>query len=432
MTLRNLGLAAVFISFTFSQYTRAAGVDARPDEDFPATAAIDAGAAQRCAEVEALAAGAPGSAGKALAGLLSDPEPAVRACALRAMRSSGEAENLAAAETLLSEVDGYRAASGNKGLFEDNLKARLKAIDSIWALGELGDPRLMPKLAEFYAGADDVIKINLIVSMGKLEKNEKSGPFLYSIAANPRETEVVRAAAFEMLEHIGSPAALPGLAPSQNVGMEKGDLIFTGGIVGTISGWVSPDMPVGHSGIFAGTETRDGRIRVLIADCVPSFFVPGDVRNIDSWHKFTRQYEFPFYGNRTSKVRPTPAQRDRIVKKALAMGKLGLKYKLFRKGPLKYDCVNYTEFLYEEAGLNPTPDSYESGAGWPFTPWEQFEATSPSAPVLGPVTLSRVGKNIEPDLGIIKRSIGSLTGAFGMKSAQASEVNIDILPEAVN
>jgi len=425
LTFKNLGLTAVFLSLTVPS-------QAVTGETDPLAEAMrtNMDAAYRCSAIEAAA--KDGSAGKEISALLSDTDQAVRACAINALRGAGAAANDAAAAALLAEVGNYQAASSSKGLYEDNIKARLKAIDSVWALGELGDPRLMPKLAEFYTGADDVIKINLIVSMGKLKKNEKSGPYLYSIAADPRETEVVRAAAFEMLEHIGSPAALPGLAPSQNVGMEKGDLIFTGGIVGTISGWVSPDMPVGHSGIFAGTETRDGRIRVLIADCVPSFFVPGDVRNIDSWHKFTRQYEFPFYGNRTSKVRPTPAQRDRIVKRALAMGKLGLKYKLFRKGPLKYDCVNYTEFLYEEAGLNPTPDSYESGAGWPFTPWEQFEATSPSAPVLGPVTLSRVGKNIEPDLGIIKRSIGSLTGAFGMKSAQASEVNIDILPEAVN
>ena len=427
LTFRNLGLASVFLSLAVCTPAIAGEISLLTEALPP-----DKDASYRCSAIEALASAKDDFAGKEIAGLLSDTDQTVRACAIRALRGAGAGKNDAAAEALLAEVDNYQAASSIKGLYENNIKARLRAIDSVWALGEIGDPRLMPKLAEFYTGADDVIKINLIVSMGKLEKNEKSGPFLYSIAADPRETEVVRAAAFEMLEHIGSPAAVPGLAPSQNIGMEKGDLIFTGGIVGTISGWVSPDMPVGHSGIFAGTETRDGRIRVLIADCVPSFFVPGDVRNIDSWHKFTRQYEFPFYGNRTSKVRPTPAQRDRIVKRALAMGKLGLKYKLFRKGPLKYDCVNYTEFLYEEAGLNPTPDSYESGAGWPFTPWEQFEATSPAAPVPGPLRLPKVGMSIAPDPGIIARGIGSLTGAFGMKSAQASEVNIDIQPEAVN
>jgi len=426
MTLRNLGLAAVFISFTFSQYTRAAGVDARPDEDFPATAAIDAGAAQRCAEVEALAAGAPGSAGKALAGLLSDPEPAVRACALRAMRSSGEAENLAAAETLLSEVDGYRAASGNKGLFEDNLKARLKAIDSIWALGELGDPRLMPKLAEFYSEADEVIKINLLISMGKLRSNGRTAPFLLGIAADPGETAVVRAAAFEMLEHIGAPAAVAGLKPSARAGMEKGDLIFTGGIVGTISGWVSPDMPVGHAGIFAGTEIKDGRIRVILADCVPNSFKPGGVRNIYAWHTFTRNYEFPLYGNRTSKLRPTAAQRERIVSRALAMGKLGLKYKLFSRGPAEFDCVNYTEFLYEAAGLNPTDDRLESGAGWPFTPWEQFESTRPDSPAV-PLRAAADGGRAQ-DRELIRRSFSSLAGAFGLKGGQIPEIDGDIQP----
>ena len=194
--------------------------------------------------------------------------------------------------------------------------------------------------------------------------------------------------------------------------MEKGDLIFTGGIVGTISGWVSPDMPVGHSGIFAGTEVKDGRLRVVLADCVPNSFKPGGVRNIYAWHKFTRNYEFPFYGNRTSKARPTAAQREAIVKRALAMGGLGLKYKLFQKGPAEYDCVNYTEFLYESAGLNPTPDSYESGAGWPFTPWEQFEATRPGRPPL-PARSVSVGANSPVNLDNIRKEIASLTRAFG-------------------
>lgn len=197
--------------------------------------------------------------------------------------------------------------------------------------------------------------------------------------------------------------------------MEKGDLIFTGGIVGTISGWVSPDMPVGHSGIFAGTEVKDGRLRVVLADCVPNSFKPGGVRNIYAWHKFTRNYEFPFYGNRTSKVRPTQAQREFIVKKALVMGGLGLKYKLFQKGPAEYDCVNYTEFLYESAGLNPTPDSYESGAGWPFTPWEQFEAARPGLPAAAAKTAPAVAA-ASPNLERVQREIVALTRAFGGKA----------------
>lgn len=421
-TFRNLTLTAALLSVSMSSYAapgltgsvKALLAEADPDSS--------------CSAIEALGAAKDEAAAREMVRLLSDPDQAVRACAIRA---AGESKNELAVEALLANIDNYQAARGNRGQYEDSLKARLKVIDSIWSLGEIGNPALMDRLTKVYAEADDIIKINLIVSMGKLKKNEKSAPYLLKIAADAGETEVVRAAAFEMLEHLGSPATLAGLAPSKSVGMEKGDLIFTGGIVGTVSGWVSPDMPVGHSGIFAGTEIKDGRIRVIIADCVPNFFKPGGVRNIYAWHSFTRQYDFPFYGNRTSKVKPTQAQRDQIVKLGLAMGKLGLKYKLFKKGPVEYDCVNYTEFLYEKAGVNPTPNSYESGAGWPFTPWEQFEATRPGIPPLGPVTLSG-GSSIASDMSIITRGLDSLTGAFGMKAAQAPEVNTNIQPEPVN
>lgn len=414
-TFRNLAFTAALLSFPVSSYAAPAET-----ESFKSLLS-EADPDSRCSAITALGAGGEAAA-REMARLLNDPDQTVRACAIRA---AGESKNGFAVEALLANIDGYRGARGSKGLYEDGIKSRLKAIDSIWSLGEIGDPRLMDEFSEVYADADDVIKINLLVGMGKLKQNGKSGPYLFNVAADISETEVVRAAAYEMLEHIGYPA--PAASRSKSVGMEKGDLIFTGGIVGTVSGWVSPDMPVGHSGIFMGTEIKEGRLRVVIADCVPNSFKPGGVRNIYAWHNFTRQYEFPFYGNRTSKVKPTPAQRDQIVKLGLAMGKLGLKYKLFKKGPVEYDCVNYTEFLYERAGINPTEDSFETGAGWPFTPWEQFEATRPNTPLPGPVTLP-TGARIAPDQGIIARGLVSLTAAFGMKAAQALEVNTVILP----
>jgi hypothetical protein len=35
------------------------------------------------------------------------------------------------------------------------------------------------------------------------------------------------------------------------------------------------------------------------------------------------------------------------------------------------DCVGFAEHCYEHSGGNPTPNEYESGAGWPLTPREQ-------------------------------------------------------------
>jgi hypothetical protein len=40
-------------------------------------------------------------------------------------------------------------------------------------------------------------------------------------------------------------------------------------------------------------------------------------------------------------------------------------------GYWEFDCVGFTERIYEDIGLNPTANSYESGWGWPLTPGEQ-------------------------------------------------------------
>ena len=341
----------------------------------------------------------------------------------------------AAVDSLLANIENYQETRDNKGPYENNLKARLKAIDSIWTLGEIGDPRLMGKLSKFYTEADDVVKMNLIISMGKLKKNQKSGPYIFDIAASAQETEVVRAVAFEMLEHIGYPATVLNITPSKNAGIEKGDMIYTGGIIGTIGSWGNPDLPIGHAGLFAGTEIKNGRINVIITDCVPNNFKPGGVRNIYSWKNFTHQYMYPYYGNRTTATKPTAEQRERLVKLGLELGAKGLRYSnthFSQKGPLLFDCVGYIEYIYEQIGLNPTDDSYEYGAGWPLTPWEQFAATKPNIQAPGVIILPNNGNIIVPSQTIITRGFGSLTGAFGGKALQAPEVNTNIQPEAIN
>ncbi len=40
----------------------------------------------------------------------------------------------------------------------------------------------------------------------------------------------------------------------------------------------------------------------------------------------------------------------------------------------EFDCVGFTERVYEDVGGNPTPNEFESGAGWPLTPREQRDA----------------------------------------------------------
>ncbi len=351
------------------------------------------------------------------------------------LMEQAQAGSEAAVNELLANIEDYKSgANANKGPYEDNLKARLKAIDSIWALGQIGDPRLMSKLTKFYNDSDDVLKINLIISIGKLKNNAKAGPYMFDIAADARETEVVRAAAFELLEHAGYPSTVVNLKRSAT-GIEKADLIYTGGITGTISGWFSPDLPIGHAGLFVGTEAKDGKIKVVIADCVPDNFKPGGVRNIDSWYNFTHHYMYPYYGNRTTAAKPTAAQRERIARLALDMGRRGLTYSdthFSQKGPVKFDCVGYTEFLYEAVGLNPTENSYETGAGWPLTPWEQFIAVvpppaKPASPIYVP------NQNIvTPNQSILTNAMGALNNAFGRKSADLPMVSTDIQPEIID
>lgn len=392
-TFRNLALTAILLSFSISTY--AAGAP-EADEALPETSAFI-----RQALAQA-----------------SDP-------------STREA----AVDSLLANIENYQETRDNKGPYENNLKARLKAIDSIWTLGEIGDPGLMAKLSKFYNEADDVVKMNLIISMGKLKKNRKSGPYIFDIAASDRENAVVRAVAFEMLEHIGYPSTVLNLTPSKSAGIEKGDMIYTGGIVGTIGSWGNPDLPVGHAGLFAGTEIKNGRINVIITDCVPNNFKPGGVRNIYSWKNFTHQYMYPYYGNRTTAPKPTAEQRERLVKLGLELGAKGLRYSnthFSQKGPLLFDCVGYIEYIYEQTGINPTDDSYEYGAGWPLTPWEQFAATKPNTPAPGVILLPNNGNIIMPSQAIVTRNFGALTGSFGGKALQAPEVNTNIQFEAVN
>ena len=452
---KNITLTAVLLSFSASAYAATGVTKLFSERNDPAKAAelknlvsLDSQSAitilaealrrdkdsdYRCSAIEALAASKDEAVAKELAGLLDDPDSNVRACAIR---SAGESKNEFAVAALLATVEGYQKSARNRrGPYEDNIKARLKAIDSIWSLGEIGTPALMGNLAKFYAEADDVIKMNLIISMGKLKKNEKSGPYLFGIASSAQETEVVRAVAFEMLEHSGFPSTVFNLAPSKSTGIEKGDLIYTGGIVGSIGSWGNGDLPIGHAGLFAGTETKNGKINVIITDCVPNNFKPGGVRNVYSWYNFTHHYMYPYYGNRTTPVKPTAEQRARLVKLGLELGAKGLKYSnthFSQKGPVEFDCVGYVEYLYEQTGLNPTDNSYESGAGWPLTPWEQFEATRPNTPKPSGIILPNNGNIVVPNQAIITQGFRSLTGAFGMTNVEAPEVNTNIQPVAAD
>ncbi|GAB4031477.1 MAG: hypothetical protein Fur0012_08740 [Elusimicrobiota bacterium] len=194
--------------------------------------------------------------------------------------------------------------------------------------------------------------------------------------------------------------------------LEKADIIYTGGIFGIPYDWVG-DLPLGHVGLFAGTEKKDGKIQAVIIDCVPDYFKPGGIRKV-SWKHFTHDFRYPYYGNRTTSKKPTAEQRENMVKKAESM----LKPRAYsflhdsQKGPDKFDCVGFVEYIYEKVGLNPTPNDQETGLGWPLTPSEQFYATvanSPS-PVSSYISITK------------KRNLDSLESFQPLKSYSATEI----------
>lgn len=420
---RNLALTAALLSFSVSAYASADTKAILRSLNDPAAKAGD-----RCAGIQALSANSDEETARTLAGLMNDSDPEVQDCAIRA---AGESKNAFAAEALLENVRVYNEESRGRGAYETNLKARLKAIKSIWSIGEIGDPKVMKKVLSFFDGSDDVVKINMAVSAGKTKAGETER-FLYKLAGSSAESNQVRAAAYEMLEERRAPAPAPELSSFDS--MEKGDLIYTGGVFGIPQGWIG-DLQIGHVGIYGGTEVKNGRIVVVIYDCVPDNFKPyGGVRRIYSFKYFTHENMYPFFGNRVSKVKPTPAQRGLIIKAAIA--KLGHHYSdlhIYQKGPEIFDCVGYGEYAYEAAGLNPTPDDQETGLGWPLTPAEQFAATVSNTHNVPEVPATPAPKAAgAPARSIITGNFGALSSFLGSEALEVPAAPADAAPVPAN
>ncbi|MBI4656707.1 MAG: HEAT repeat domain-containing protein [Elusimicrobia bacterium] len=331
-------------------------------------------AGQACSNIRKLAgSGNPSDLERIAESILSTNE-AIKSCAIQAIR---EQKGPYAVDKLLDNIDDYVRDQKHKGAYEENLKKKLKAIDSIWALGEIGDPIVMSSLLNFYDESDETVRMNIIISIGKF-KTKGARNILEILIKSSNETVVIKSMAFEMLDEMkGSPENLIMAQPSPS-SIRSGDLIYSGGLTGAPL-IITGELPVGHAGIFAGTEIENGKITPVIADCVPNWFKPyGGVRKIIKWKHFLHNYKYPFYGNRTLKMPPDEKQRQDIVQIALQMAAAGFKYTekhLQQKGPELYDCVGFTEAVYERAGMNPTPNEKESGWGWPLTVAEQFEST---------------------------------------------------------
>jgi HEAT repeat protein len=158
----------------------------------------------RCSLIEILSSSDSDYARKSIVPLLKENNYDLNICVAKI---SGHTKNSYMTQNLLDNIEEFLFSSykgiTNKGIAEQNLKQRISAIDSIWALGKIGDPKVMSKLEEFYNMSDEVLRINIIFSIGKL-KNKKALIYLNKIAENEKESYAVRSAAFEMIEELGN------------------------------------------------------------------------------------------------------------------------------------------------------------------------------------------------------------------------------------
>lgn len=368
----------------------------------------------RCSVIDILGSASDDSVRKELASSALDADPGVRVCATRQL---GLQKNEHAVPLLVANIEAYLGGSGNKGAYEDDFRARMSALNSVWALGEISNSKVLGELQRLYAAADELFRMNIAFSAGRQDAS-RSASFLRRIAGSADETEIVRSAAFEMLDRLGRADGLSTAPSSAPSAVRKADLLYTGGIVGTVSDWFSDMLPLGHAGIYGGTRVEDGKILPVIYDCVPNHFTPGGVRTV-GWYNYTHHMKFPVYAIKTSKAPPTDRQRAAIIRAALApQGKEYSDSHLSQKGPDAFDCVGYTEYAYEAAGINVTPDDYETGWGWPLTPAEQYDfAVNVGRPQPGVWAQQTPSGIVAPNPGIITNAFGALNSAFGSGSA---------------
>lgn len=232
--------------------------------------------------------------------------------------------------------ENYNSLSPNKiaGVSND----RLALINVIWALGELGKPESVKTIVKAFPSADQAMRLNMIAALDKIKSAEAAAALnKITIAGQDKE--------------FGT--------------METGDLLFRKGYFGLLNPIIKA-QPVGHVAIYIGKENGEPMV-------IHSWLIVEKI----TLHKFI--HNRPFYGNYTTSPKPSIAQRNKIVDYLVSqLGKLYSMSHLSQKGPEKFDCVGLAEAAYESAGLNPTPNEFESGWGWPLTPTEQYEHTSPN------------------------------------------------------
>ena len=151
----------------------------------------------RCALIDALSSSQNATISEKMNEHVNSKNDAIKLCA---SKSASQNNSEATIDALFANIEGYRMNSLNKGPYEENLKAKLSAIDSIWSLGEIGNPIIIKRLNKPYTTSDEVLKVNIVISIGKT-KTAKAIKILKDLANSPKEADIVRATAWEMIDY---------------------------------------------------------------------------------------------------------------------------------------------------------------------------------------------------------------------------------------
>ena len=155
----------------------------------------------RCALIDALSSSEDSDISGKMAEHINSGNDAIRLCA---SKSAGQNNSEAAIDALFNNIDNYTRQAYTmqltKGHYEENLKKKLAVIDSIWALGEIGNPIIIKRLTELYNKSDEVLKVNIVISIGKT-KTAKAIKILKDIANSATEAPILRATAWEMIDY---------------------------------------------------------------------------------------------------------------------------------------------------------------------------------------------------------------------------------------
>ena len=236
---------------------------------------------------------------------------------------NGTAHDKSAQNRILLE---FLYAHKNDGPVRGEPAYKFDTIDAIWALGEVGDGNTAKYLEQMQKNADSTEKVNIAAALNKLKAD--------TLSVIPVD------------------------------GIKTGDILFRKGYFGMLNSAIGVKQ-VGHAGVVVGEE--NGELMVVEG------WAPVKKTNFIGFVK-----DWPYYGNRTTSPAPNAEQRKKIADYAIAqLGKPYSMSHIHQKGPEKFDCVGLAEAAYEHVGLNPTPDSFEFGLGWPLTPMEQYEHTFP-------------------------------------------------------